>query len=130
ATGGADPLANSVLAQASMQPNMANHVDPLRSLNSVNVASATAAPDNVSALNQPFMEAPMVPGGAQPTAAPATNAPAASAARGSSVMSWDDGAQESRTVIRPKGAAGKLGDFDSWGTTGSAPLGAPAVPPA
>lgn len=129
-TGGADPLANSVLAQASMQPNMANHVDPLRSLNSVNVASATAAPDNVSALNQPFMEAPLVPGGAKPPAAPPPATPTAGSARGSSVMSWDDGAQESRTVIRPKGAAGKLGDFDSWGTTGSAPLGAPAAAPA
>ncbi len=138
ATGGADPLANSVLAQASIQPNMANHIDPLRSLNSVSVASATAAPDNVSALNQPFMEAPMVPTGGKPaSAAPAPVAapspvspPSASPAAGSAVMSWDDGAQDSRTVIRPKGG-GKLGDFDSWGTTSPpvAPAGArPGVP--
>ncbi|RZL08901.1 MAG: type VI secretion system-associated FHA domain protein TagH, partial [Rubrivivax sp.] len=130
ATGGADPLANSVLAQASIQPNMANHIDPLRSLNSVSVASATAAPDNVSALNQPFMEAPMVPTGGKPASpppAPASPAspPATPSAAGSAVMSWDDGAQDSRTVIRPKGAGSKLGDFDSWGTT--SPPAAPAV---
>lgn len=125
-TGGADPLANSVLAQASIQPNMANHVDPLRSLNSVSVVSATAAPDNVSALNQPFMEAPMVPGVGRPPAAP-VQAPAASpSAMGSAVMSWDDGAQESRTVIRPKGAGARLGDFDSFGTTAPTPSGMPA----
>jgi FHA domain-containing protein len=130
AAGGADPLANSVLAQASIQPNMANHIDPLRSLNSVSVASATAAPDNVSALNQPFMEAPMVPTGGKPASAPASPAspPAASSAAGSAVMSWDDGAQDSRTVIRPKGAGSKLGDFDSWGTT--SPPAAPAAPAA
>lgn len=133
-SGGGDPLANSVLAQASMQPNMANHVDPLRSLNSVNVASATAAPDDVSALNQPFLEAPLTsPTPRPPAASPAPAVglpPAAPTGLGSAVMSWDTGAQEARTVIRPKGAgAARLGDFDSWGTTGSVPP-APAAPPA
>jgi FHA domain-containing protein len=138
---GGDPFANSVLAQADVAPNMANHVDPLKSLDTVNRVSATAAPDNVSALSQPFMEAPMV---VKPTTTPAaqpplipddplfglggaTPAPASSpagaglsapsvppaASPASPVLSWDDGAQEGRTVIRPKAPR----------------VGAPAPPP-
>jgi FHA domain-containing protein len=127
---GGDPFANSVLAQADVAPNMANHVDPLKSLDTVNRVSATAAPDNVSALSQPFMEAPMVvkpttSPAAQPSlipddplfglggAAPASASPLAGAglsaaslppvaSPASPVLSWDDGAQEGRTVIRPK----------------------------
>jgi FHA domain-containing protein len=122
--GGGDPLANSVLAQASAQPNMANHLDPMKSLNTVSVASATVAPDNVSALNQPFMEPPLkvnAPKGA-PVAPVPPAAPAVGGA-GSAVMSWDDGAQEGRTVIRSKA---KLGDFDSFGTMGGVKPAAPA----
>jgi FHA domain-containing protein len=127
-SGGGDPLANSVLAQASAQPNMANHLDPMKSLNTVSVASATVAPDNVSALNQPFMEPPLKVNA--PKAAPAAPVPAApptAGGAGSAVMSWDDGAQEGRTVIRSKA---KLGDFDSFGTTGGAKPIAPAPTPA
>ncbi|HIV71060.1 MAG TPA: type VI secretion system-associated FHA domain protein TagH [Candidatus Aquabacterium excrementipullorum] len=128
-SGGGDPLANSVLAQASAQPNMANHIDPMKSLNSVNVASATAAPDNASLLNQPFLEPPLQT--RAPTAAPAApvpSAPPAAGGAGSAVMSWDDGAQEGRTVIRSKS---KLGDFDSFGTTGpAAPRAVPTPAPA
>lgn len=145
---GGDPLANSVLAPAAIAPNMANHVDPLRSLNTVTAASATAAPDNVSALNQPFMEAPMV--APKPAAPPAAMAPASvkappvvggqAGARGA-VLSWDAGAEDSRTVIRSKGNGGgapsaasvippsgapSLGDFDSFGTT--APVAGAADP--
>ena len=127
--GGGDPLANSVLAQASAQPNMANHLDPMKSLNSVNVASATAAPDNVSALNQPFMEPPLKVNAPKAPAAPVAGpvAPPAAGGAGSAVMSWDDGAQEGRTVIRSKA---KLGDFDSFGTTAAAkpPVSAPVAP--
>jgi FHA domain-containing protein len=105
ASGGADPFANSILAPAAMAPNMANHVDPMRSLNSVNAGSATAAPDQVSALNQPFMEAPMQR--AQPPVAPMASLPtssgvasdAPSAAKGA-VLSWDDAGTSERTVIR------------------------------
>jgi len=144
---GGDPLANSILAPASVAPNMANHVDPMRSLNTVNAGLATAAPDDVSALNQPFMEAPLkVSAPAQaptppvaPMAAPADNP------RGA-VLSWDEGAQEGRTVIRPRSAtpaagapvtppsvpvsspapaaAPALGDFDSWGTMSPPAAGA------
>ncbi len=123
-SGGGDPLANSVLAQASAQPNMANHLDPMKSLNTVSVASATVAPDNVSALNQPFMEPPLKANA--PKAMPSAPVPPASPAAGgagSAVMSWDDGAQEGRTVIRAKA---KLGDFDSFGTTGGVKPAAPA----
>ncbi|MFZ5525142.1 MAG: type VI secretion system-associated FHA domain protein TagH [Pseudomonadota bacterium] len=122
--GGGDPLANSVLAQASAQPNMANHLDPMKSLNTVSVASATVAPDNVSALNQPFMEPPLKVNA--PKAAPAVPVPPvppAAGGAGSAVMSWDDGAQEGRTVIRSKS---KLGDFDSFGTMGGTKPAAPA----
>ncbi len=129
---GGDPFANSVLAQADVAPNMANHVDPLKSLDTVNRVSATAAPDNVSALSQPFMEAPMVvkpaptppaqaplipddplfglsapalsasPVSPRPASAPSTPSAGAVASPASPVLSWDDGAQEGRTVIRPK----------------------------
>jgi FHA domain-containing protein len=79
-----------------MAPNMANHVDPMRSLNSVNAGSATAAPDNVSALNQPFLEAPMQRAPLTPPAAPAKGA----------VLSWDEGPGTSeRTVIRSSAAS-------------------------
>ncbi|HET6789843.1 MAG TPA: type VI secretion system-associated FHA domain protein TagH, partial [Aquabacterium sp.] len=139
---GGDPLANSVLAPAAIAPNMANHVDPLRSLNTVTAASATAAPDNVSALNQPFMEAPMAAPKVATPAAPAAAMPSAgvkappvvggSAGTRGAVLSWDSGAEDSRTVIRSKGngsgmhpavpvtppsGAPSLGDFDSFGTT-------------
>lgn len=144
-SGGGDPLANSVLAPAAIAPNMANHVDPLRSLNTVTAASATAAPDNVSALNQPFMEAPMVAPKPATLAAPAAAMPSAgvkappvvgcSAGTRGAVLSWDSGAEDSRTVIRSKGngsgihpaapvtppsVAPSLGDFDSFGTTAPA----------
>jgi FHA domain-containing protein len=93
---GSDPLANSILAPAAMAPNMANHVDPMRSLNSVNAGSATAAPDNVSALNQPFLEAPMQRAPLAPPAAPAKGA----------VLSWDEAPGTSeRTVIRSSAAS-------------------------
>lgn len=93
---GADPLANSILAPAAVAPNMANHVDPMRSLNSVSAGSSTVAPDNVSALSQPFMEAPL-----QRAASPAQPASTKSA-----VLSWDDGGGAAeRTVIRSSAAA-------------------------
>jgi len=93
---GSDPLANSILAPAAMAPNMANHVDPMRSLNSVNAGSATAAPDNVSALNQPFLEAPMQRAPLTPPPAPAKGA----------VLSWDEAPGTSeRTVIRSSAAS-------------------------
>jgi len=85
-----DPLANSILAPASMAPNMSNHVDPMHSLNSVNQATATAAPDHVSALNQPFLEAPMQ----REPAAPPKGA----------VLSWDQTVATERSLIRPSPA--------------------------
>lgn len=94
---GGDPLANSVLAAIDVAPNMANHIDPLQSLNTVNAVSATAAPDTASALQQPFLEAPLVVPGPPPAASAASNSP---------VLSWDDGAQDGRTIIRPKARAG------------------------
>lgn len=94
---GGDPLANSVLAAIDVAPNMANHIDPLQSLNTVHAVSATAAPDTASALQQPFLEAPLVAPGPPPAFGAPSNSP---------VLSWDDGAQDGRTIIRPKARAG------------------------
>lgn len=115
---GSDPFANSILAPAAMAPNMANHVDPMRSLNSVNAGTATAAPDNISALNQPFLEAALQK--PQAAALPADPTPAKGA-----VLSWDEAGTSERTVIRssskPRAAAPT--------STPAAPL-APALTPA
>jgi FHA domain-containing protein len=105
---GGDPLANSVLAQADRGPNMASHVDPMKSLGSVSPVTAAAVPDQVSELNQPFLAAPL--------AAPKATPPAP-------VLSWDEGAQEGRTVIRPKSASAQPKPV-----TGDPVLSAPPVP--
>lgn len=121
---GSDPLANSILAPAAMAPNMANHVDPMRSLNSVNAGSATAAPDNVSALNQPFLEAPMQRSAPAPAASSAPAAPVAPAAPAKgAVLSWDDNAGTSeRTVIRSSAAS------RARAAAAGAPSAVPAAP--
>jgi FHA domain-containing protein len=59
--GGLDPLAGSALNQAAAQPNMAAHADPMKSLNSMTRASASAAADMTPELSTPFMVPPMVP---------------------------------------------------------------------
>ncbi len=61
AGGGADPLAGSALNQAAAQPNMAAHADPMKSLNSMTRASASAAADTTPELSTPFMVPPMIP---------------------------------------------------------------------
>jgi FHA domain-containing protein len=74
---GRDPLAGSALNQAAAQPNMSANADPLKSLNSMTRASASAAPDLLPELNTPFQLPPMaVPGAA---ALPATRRPGAAA---------------------------------------------------
>lgn len=109
APSGGNPLANSVLDDPLARPNMAVGNDPLKSLNSAARASATAAPDNVSELNAPFIPEAF-------SASPVTSSlpPAPTAARvvtpaappkaglpGGAVLSWGDDGGESRTVIRP-----------------------------
>lgn len=114
ASTGSDPFANSVLAQADVAPNMASHVDPMKALNTVTPVAASAAPDNTSMLNLPFMEAPLVPTASAPPAASPSLSP---------VLSWDDGAQDGRTVIRPKASR-------PTPPAAPAPAAAPAMAPA
>lgn len=110
----ADPFAQSALQQVAAQPNMAAHADPMRSLNSLTQASASAAPDQLSELNAPFELPPMrVP------APPPAPAPASPSAPKGAVLSWDEPSAESRTVIRPKASA-----------PAAAPAPAPAAPAA
>ena len=70
---GTDPLSGSALNQAAAQPNMAAHADPMKSLNSMTRASASAAADTTSELSTPFMLPPMIPTPPQrpPAVAPA-----------------------------------------------------------
>ncbi len=114
--GGADPFANSALGQAAALPNMAAHADPMKSLNSITKASATAASDVGSELNTPFNLGPMT--AAVPPTPPAVRrpppappAPAAGAggmAPPGAVLSWNEPSGDSRTIIRPRGGAAAL----------------------
>ncbi|MEO8523090.1 MAG: type VI secretion system-associated FHA domain protein TagH [Caldimonas sp.] len=75
---GKDPLFGSALNQAAAQPNMAAHADPMKSLDSMTRASASAAADTTPELSTPFMLPPMMP---TAPARPAPSAPAAAPAR-------------------------------------------------
>ena len=103
---GADPFANSPLQQAAALPNMAGNADPMKALNRLTRASATAAADNLSELQTPFNLPPMsvpaaVPKPAPPPPPPRSPAVDTAAPKGA-VLSWDDAAGENRTIIRPK----------------------------
>ena len=111
--GSSDPLAGSILNPAAAQPNMAAHADPMKSLNSIGAGSAQTSADTLPELQSPFMLPPMVaPPAARPPivptaprrAAPPDTAPPAATPQGA-VLSWDDPSGESRTIIRPRGAA-------------------------
>lgn len=112
----ADPFANSVMQSAAAQPNMAAHADPMRSLNSLTQASASAAPDQLSELNAPFELPPMSAPAARaaPTPPPAAAPVATPSAPKGAVLSWGEPSAESRTIIRKAGGAG------------AAPVSAPA----
>ncbi|KQP35431.1 type VI secretion system-associated FHA domain protein TagH [Pseudorhodoferax sp. Leaf274] len=112
---GADPFANSALSAPAALPNMAADADPMASLNAAPRASAAAARDDFSELNQPFSSrlapsaAPAGPSAA-PSAAPSpapapapmpASAPAAALPAGA-VLSWgQEQADTSHTVIVP-----------------------------
>jgi FHA domain-containing protein len=93
--GGGDPLANSMLDAALSAPNMAAAADPMQSLQTAPRASAPSIGDDFSDLHRPFV-APPTP------AAPPRSTPAMPPG---AVLSWDEGAQEGRTVINPPSAA-------------------------
>jgi FHA domain-containing protein len=153
--GGADPFANSALGQAAAMPNMAAHADPMKSLNSITRASATAAADTGSELNAPFNLGPMT--APAPAQAPAMRipppAPPAPAAGGSgmapkgAVLSWNEPTGDSQTIIRPRGGAAAIQSpaVDPFGASGAStvpddlfldlignasPAAAPVPPPA
>lgn len=139
---GGDPLANSLLEAPMAGPNMAAAADPMRALNSAPKATSASAADNLSDLNRPFIQAPMV---ARPPAAgdastlpPHLREPTHS--RGESrpsnaVMSWDDPDTTSHTVIRPgarragpPSAPMPLAPSAPPAKSASAPLPAPSAP--
>lgn len=87
---GGDPLAQGKLDAPLMQPNTGAAADALQALSALPQASATAAPDTVSALNQPFL--------APPTAASRMPPPPRA---GGAVLSWGEEGGDGRTLIRP-----------------------------
>ncbi|WP_235972228.1 type VI secretion system-associated FHA domain protein TagH [Aquariibacter albus] len=87
---GGDPLAQGKLDAPLMQPNTGASADALQALSALPQATATAAPDTVSALNQPFL--------APPTAASAAPRPPRA---GGAVLSWSEEGGDGHTLIRP-----------------------------
>lgn len=105
ASGGNNPLANSLLDAPASLPNLAAHADPLRSLSELAPGAAETRRDDSSELNRPFSlpTALPLPADATPTAFAAVPVapPSAPATPAAPVLSWDAGAGESRTIIRP-----------------------------
>lgn len=129
---GKDPLANSRLDAPLAQPNMAARDDPMQSLRHATPGIAAAAPDDMSELNRPFLSPPMAAPAPAPAvvlqapavvAAPqAVSPPAASPALPGAVLSWQDGATDGRTIIRPAARAPQAAPAAS----AAAPTPAPA----
>ena len=149
AGGGADPLAGSALNQAAAQPNMAAHADPMKSLNSMTRASASAAADTTPELSTPFMVPPMIPtppqrpAPAPPPVAPARPAPLPPAALIPPTQTFTSGfasqpgapvARSSAPMPRTPDAAAPPGSVLSWNDpsgesrTVIRPRGSPAIP--
>ncbi len=103
---GKDPLANSRLDAPIAQPNMAARDDPVQSLRHATPGVAAAVPDDMSELNRPFLPPPVAPApaaAALPT--PFAAAPPQQQALPGAVLSWQDGAADGRTIIRPAARA-------------------------
>jgi FHA domain-containing protein len=147
--GGADPLAGSALNQAAAQPNMAAHADPMKSLNSMTRASASAAADTTPELSTPFMVPPMIPtppqrpAPASPPVAPARPAPPPPAELIPPTQTFTSGfasqpgapvARSSAPSPRTPGAAAPPGSVLSWtdpsgeSRTIIRPRGSPGIP--
>jgi len=103
-----NPLANSLLGEAIVAPNMAGHSDPMQALRMLPAAAGQAMADTTSELNRPFMP-PGRPAVAPPPPAAVEPPPDAMAAVNKldptdtlpgAVVSWSDGAAEGRTIIR------------------------------
>jgi FHA domain-containing protein len=113
-SGGGDPLANSVLDAPMSKPNMAASDDPLKSLGAAPLASAAAAQDNLSDLQQPFFAPPAVDSRPAPLPAPA---PAGAAPVAPAVFSWDAPEGDGHTVIRPAARVAAAAPTDEEGAT-------------
>ena len=104
-SGGADPLGATPQQAMLMQPNMAAHADPLKSLDRPAGFAQASQSDHVSELNTP-MSLPRAPAPAvAPVAAPV--APPAGVPTGA-IFSWDDPPRDGRVVTlpgRPRGDA-------------------------
>ena len=139
-SGGADPLGATPQQALLMQPNMAAHADPLKSLDRPAGFAQASQSDHVSELNTP-MSLPRAPAPAvAPVAAPV--APPAGLPTGA-IFSWDDPPRDGRVVTLPgrprgDGVAGEVPPAivaaPSTPTPAylpyAAPIPAPAPPPA
>lgn len=104
-----NPLAQSLLGEAVIAPNMAGHSDPLKSLGMLPAAASQALPDTSSELNRPFLAPTRPPApAASPAQRPMPSAAGMAALNkidpsetlSGAVVSWNDGASENRTIIR------------------------------
>ena len=139
-SGGADPLGATPQQALLMQPNMAAHADPLKSLDRPAGFAQASQSDHVSELNTP-MSLPRAPAPAvAPVAAPV--APPAGLPTGA-IFSWDDPPRDGRVVTlpgRPRGdgvaneVPPAIAAASSTPTPAylpyAAPIPAPAPPPA
>ncbi|MGQ3094579.1 MAG: type VI secretion system-associated FHA domain protein TagH [Roseateles sp.] len=134
-TPASNPLAQSLLGEATAQPNMAGHADPMQALNMLPAGASQALPDTMSELNRPFM-APATPAASpaqrpRPPAAPteALNKLDPSGTLSGAVLSWNDSAGEGRTIIRAgKKAAAAAPDSVPVSLPAAAPVQPPATP--
>ena len=108
-SGGADPLGATPQQALLMQPNMAAHADPLKSLDRPAGFAQASRSDHVSELNTP-MSLPRAPASVvAPVAAPV--APPTGLPTGA-IFSWDDPPRDGRVVTlpgRPRGDAASDG---------------------
>ncbi|KQW49992.1 MULTISPECIES: type VI secretion system-associated FHA domain protein TagH [unclassified Roseateles] len=126
-----NPLAQSLLGEATAQPNMAGHADPMQALNMLPAAAGQALPDTMSELNRPFLapKAPVTSPAQQPrppaASMQALNKLDPSGTLSGAVVSWNDSAGEGRTIIR----AGKKADAALPVSTPVQVAPAPTLPP-
>lgn len=105
ATGANNPLAQSLLGEAVVAPNMSGHSDPMKALGMLPAAAGQALPDTMSELNRPFLPPPSP--APSPAPAPSQTLPPAaldkldpSSTLSGVVVSWNESAGEGKTIIR------------------------------
>jgi FHA domain-containing protein len=122
---GSNPLAQSLLGEAVVAPNMSGHSDPMKALGMLPAAAGQALPDTMSELNRPFLP-PTTP---TPAPAPAAVTPDKldpTSTLSGVVVSWNDSAGEGRTIIR----AGRKPSAPTPAPEVAAPILPPPPPPA